>query len=105
AMAHVLGNQPVLTSQFKSNIFSMRSVTANVSGGASIYARSQSHFKKRAYFKHALHYNIIYEGKDRKSTRLNSSHVSISYAVFCLLPVSVLFPYTSLFRSQLWHTY
>src|SRR5699024_2960341 len=63
AMAHVLGNQPVLTSQFKSNIFSMRSVTANVSGGASIYARSQSHFKKRAYFKHALHYNIIYEGK------------------------------------------
>src|SRR5699024_11864794 len=30
----------------------------------------------------------LYEGKslyiDRKSTRLNSSHVSISYAVFCL---------------------
>src|SRR5690606_40054697 len=24
------------------------------------------------------------EGKDRKSTRLNSSHVKISYAVFCL---------------------
>src|SRR5207249_11286018 len=24
------------------------------------------------------------EGPDRKSTRLNSSHVSISYAVFCL---------------------
>src|SRR5699024_11253165 len=24
------------------------------------------------------------EGLDRKSTRLNSSHVSISYAVFCL---------------------
>src|SRR5690625_5579655 len=24
------------------------------------------------------------EGKDRKSTRLNSSHVAISYAVFCL---------------------
>ena len=23
-------------------------------------------------------------GKDRKSTRLNSSHVKISYAVFCL---------------------
>src|SRR5207249_11758416 len=28
----------------------------------------------------ALHMNIL----DRKSTRLNSSHVSISYAVFCL---------------------
>src|SRR5690606_41194372 len=24
------------------------------------------------------------EGRDRKSTRLNSSHVKISYAVFCL---------------------
>src|SRR5699024_9256109 len=28
--------------------------------------------------------NEIGEGQDRKSTRLNSSHVSISYAVFCL---------------------
>src|SRR5690606_42151726 len=25
-----------------------------------------------------------YAGRDRKSTRLNSSHVKISYAVFCL---------------------
>src|SRR5699024_12780721 len=31
-------------------------------------------------------YNETFEGqsRDRKSTRLNSSHVSISYAVFCL---------------------
>src|SRR5437870_2057577 len=55
---------------------------------------------------------------DRKSTRLNSSHVAISYAVFCLKkkkkyyslpfillllilpqPRSTLFPYTTLFRS------
>src|SRR5690625_5917774 len=30
--------------------------------------------------------DVIFKGgrKDRKSTRLNSSHVSISYAVFCL---------------------
>src|SRR5690625_7123947 len=27
---------------------------------------------------------IVYLLKDRKSTRLNSSHVAISYAVFCL---------------------
>src|SRR2546430_8776841 len=27
---------------------------------------------------------FINEGKDRKSTRLNSSHSQISYAVFCL---------------------
>src|SRR5699024_12244030 len=26
----------------------------------------------------------LWKGQDRKSTRLNSSHVSISYAVFCL---------------------
>src|SRR5262245_28026976 len=39
---------------------------------------------------------------DRKSTRLNSSHLGISYAVFCLLrPLSMsrLVPYTTLFRS------
>src|SRR5690625_1869522 len=27
---------------------------------------------------------LFYDGRDRKSTRLNSSHVAISYAVFCL---------------------
>src|SRR5690242_7098784 len=40
--------------------------------------------------------------RDRKSTRLNSSHMSISYAVFCLLlcyPRFPFFPYTTLFRS------
>src|SRR5690349_22289968 len=37
-------------------------------------AASRSHFDKAR----------AYEDKDRKSTRLNSSHVEISYAVFCL---------------------
>src|SRR5207253_3052157 len=41
--------------------------------------------------------------QDRKRTRLNSSHVAISYAVFCLKscrpPIPTLFPYTTLFRS------
>src|ERR1035438_1493317 len=42
--------------------------------------------------------------RDRKSTRLNSSHLGISYAVFFLImirrpPRSSLFPYTALFRS------
>src|SRR5690625_1808863 len=37
---------------------------------------------------------------DRKSTRLNSSHVAISYAVFCYPPLRCpLMPYTTLFRS------
>src|SRR5699024_6497693 len=40
--------------------------------------------------------------EDRKSTRLNSSHVSISYAVFCFRrpPLPPRFPYTPLFRSS-----
>src|SRR5690625_6188875 len=28
--------------------------------------------------------DVVADGVDRKSTRLNSSHVAISYAVFCL---------------------
>src|SRR5699024_11982847 len=31
-----------------------------------------------------LDVGLLGPGRDRKSTRLNSSHVSISYAVFCL---------------------
>src|SRR5438445_6100436 len=30
-----------------------------------------------------LHHNVVLK-RDRKSTRLNSSHANISYAVFCL---------------------
>src|SRR5690554_7171863 len=33
---------------------------------------------------HSNHTNYPLYSKDRKSTRLNSSHVRISYAVFCL---------------------
>src|SRR3712207_3213479 len=32
----------------------------------------------------AMQFNIVVSTKDRKSTRLNSSHANISYAVFCL---------------------
>src|SRR5690349_23371957 len=35
---------------------------------------------KRSISGQAIHFSL----KDRKSTRLNSSHVEISYAVFCL---------------------
>src|SRR3712207_8369180 len=36
--------------------------------------------------------------QDRKSTRLNSSHANISYAVFCLKKknMSIIYPYVSL---------
>src|SRR5690625_6272903 len=42
---------------------------------------------KRAYksmAQHVTHMEKSLKGTDRKSTRLNSSHVAISYAVFCL---------------------
>src|SRR5690606_41642300 len=32
---------------------------------------------------YAVHMARVFGGEDRKSTRLNSSHVKISYAVFC----------------------
>src|SRR5437868_8612511 len=35
------------------------------------------------------------ERQDRKSTRLNSSHVSISYAVFCLKKKIITIPFSS----------
>src|SRR2546426_1898983 len=33
---------------------------------------------------HPLHDPVVFRQEDRKSTRLNSSHLVISYAVFCL---------------------
>src|SRR5437762_9657925 len=38
----------------------------------------------RAVALHGLGKMTIHDGEDRKSTRLNSSHRCISYAVFCL---------------------
>src|SRR5690554_5664932 len=38
---------------------------------------------------------VLKSGKDRKSTRLNSSHVRISYAVFCLKKKTKIYKYQS----------
>src|SRR5699024_12215259 len=40
--------------------------------------------------------------QDRKSTRLNSSHVSISYAVFCLKKKKLIYRSTNLYVSYIW---
>src|SRR5699024_11425854 len=45
------------------------------------HARQDVRRKRREF---ASDFDKWTRGKDRKSTRLNSSHVSISYAVFCL---------------------
>src|SRR5699024_10539061 len=49
--------------------------------GVIMVAGSGSLFEQQFGLKPAVGYAIM---ADRKSTRLNSSHVSISYAVFCL---------------------
>src|SRR5690349_23676943 len=44
-------------------------------------------YLRNGYYKpsHLIYFPFqIYDRADRKSTRLNSSHVEISYAVFCL---------------------
>src|SRR5206468_10132924 len=41
-------------------------------------------------------YPLLHECQDRKSTRLNSSHDQISYAVFCLKKKNHVFSYTVL---------
>src|SRR5262245_16917678 len=52
------------------------------------------------FCRHAVGAVEVERSLDRKSTRLNSSHLGISYAVFCFLPLHLsLFPYTTLFRS------
>src|SRR3712207_7903376 len=51
-------------------------LTIAIMGSAALTV-SAYHF--RGYFSRNVGY-----GKDRKSTRLNSSHANISYAVFCL---------------------
>src|SRR5690606_32770336 len=93
------------------------------SGGSDLFKRAAHKAKSTLTLIDDTEFNDAVETvTDRKSTRLNSSHVKISYAVFCLkkeqhslhaavlwrsgalkirsrLPRSTLFPYTTLFRS------
>src|SRR5690606_21079325 len=71
-----------------------------------------------AFFREVAGFELPEAGGDRKSTRLNSSHVKTSYAVFCLKKNQennifmsatnihtrdIPFPYTTLFRSGVPH--
>src|SRR2546430_5860162 len=42
---------------------------------------------------HRPHHDERHDGQDRKSTRLNSSHSQISYAVFCLKKKTTAWPW------------
>src|SRR5439155_24097306 len=63
-----------------------RSATFNLLAGRDLYtAHPEQHFD---YYKYSPTFALLFANVglylDRKSTRLNSSHVAISYAVFCL---------------------
>src|SRR5690606_6525797 len=68
--------------------------TINLWGNTNLIAENSDHFNFSAHFhkkikNHQIQFTPkVYYSKinnlDRKSTRLNSSHVKISYAVFCL---------------------
>src|SRR5438309_3514674 len=50
-------------------------------------------------------FDCVREGADRKSTRLNSSHSSISYAVFCLKKKkNCFYSYGAQFSNQTFNT-
>src|SRR3989475_7615191 len=48
------------------------------------HTRAPSRFRRRGAQHFALEDPDLHTDRDRKSTRLNSSHSQISYAVFCL---------------------
>src|SRR5256886_11119795 len=63
-------------------IFQRTILTAVVA--AELYAGTHDHREKRALDELCKAHRALGHFSDRKSTRLNSSHSQISYAVFCL---------------------
>src|SRR3712207_7454470 len=49
-----------------------------------VFGSELLHFERRLALGEALAHLAYLRKRDRKSTRLNSSHANISYAVFCL---------------------
>src|SRR3712207_6887887 len=69
------------TTLFRSSmrmLFLSLALTACATTGASGWAREEAALDRE------LAGRVAGEARDRKSTRLNSSHANISYAVFCL---------------------
>src|SRR3712207_8633099 len=74
------------TTLFRSGLFCATGSLANLLGvrllvepGEEVVCDAQAHIARAELGAHAA---VL--GLDRKSTRLNSSHANISYAVFCL---------------------
>src|SRR5437870_8000456 len=85
AVVAVLFAGPALAFQCPKLIAELNTETGNRVDAASNNAKDKAAEaqKLHAEGKHAESVKAAKEG-DRKSTRLNSSHVAISYAVFCL---------------------
>src|SRR3989442_11107680 len=76
------------TTLFRSHRFGVTRLTAYEGGIIEGFYTFRQEMSARGHgcpggFDPPVHWNELYD-KDRKSTRLNSSHVRISYAVFCL---------------------
>src|SRR5690554_7776698 len=57
---------------------------AFIGNEAAMDSISETYMKLEATLSDNASYKLKFQLADRKSTRLNSSHVRISYAVFCL---------------------
>src|SRR3712207_8024223 len=75
-VATAVVHNPKITDQEVESIASMRTVSDEV-----LRLISMNRAWARAY---PIIHNLARNPRDRKSTRLNSSHANISYAVFCL---------------------
>src|SRR3989442_8813468 len=64
--------------------------------GADGFTTLAGHFADRT----VVTYDPRSAGRDRKSTRLNSSHVRISYAVFCLKKKKRISPPAHIYRRR-----
>src|SRR3712207_8193926 len=53
-------------------------------GGEVALAKREAHEALTLFHRSDCHHRIVRSPPDRKSTRLNSSHANILYAVFCL---------------------
>src|SRR5690625_5510481 len=80
-LSKVAGNEQGFVSGMNSMFTSFGNMFGPIVGGALFDINLDYPFYFAAF---ALIIGIILTFLDRKSTRLNSSHVAISYAVFCL---------------------
>src|SRR5690625_3299296 len=82
---HVEFTSTCVTAQIqKPSPNSSASCASSTKSSNSSHSKSTSHLSKSSKRPKSVKRCVQAAARDRKSTRLNSSHVAISYAVFCL---------------------